>query len=578
MIRGKQIASQSKGVCILGAALLIACMALSAQAEWKAKVRTTTDAARWTSEASVAITPTAAAATHVDLDTATKYQTMDGFGGAFNELGWKALLVLQPAARDSVIASLFDTVAGCRFVMGRMPIGSSDYCLDKVPLDYLSYDHTPDWYSLDEVNNDTLMTNISVARDSAYLLQYIKAAMKFKPSLKIWGSPWSPPTWMKTNHTYNNGSLTWTPTICRAYALYLEKAVQLYKAQGINFFALSFQNESTQQPVYPGCTWTQNQHRDFIKLYLGPRFTDDNIDCEIWTPTMNCSDMSYFTPMLGDPLCASFITTVCFQWQGKAVLDQLNTTYPYPKFKFYQTEQECGGGETGPALWTYAVANVFYNMKFYIDRFASSYMQWNMVLAPSGKSSWGWPQNAMITIDTTNKKVSYNPQYYVAKHFSFYVQPGAKRIKSSGNFGDQVAFQNPDGSIVVVFSNNNTSPTPLGITFGSNMINVTLPPNSFSTAVIYNGSGVIYKNYSHGGAAIAVRMTRSGNAITLAPPQGSSFILQLVGMNGSVKSSFSSAKDKVCVINADAFSPGMYVLKGLINGKKYFSKIPIVGY
>jgi glucosylceramidase len=423
------------------------------------------------------------------------------------------------------------------------------------------------------------MTKMSVARDSAYLLQYIKAAMKYKPNLKMWGSPWSPPLWMKTSGAYNSGGLTWTPTICNAYALYLEKAVQMYQNQGINFYALAFQNESTQLPVYPGCQWTQLQHRDFIKLYLGPKFTNDNINCEIWTPTMNCSDISFFSTMLNDPLCASFIKTICFQWAGKAVIDQINTLYPNGQFKLYQTEQECGQGETDAAnLWNYAVTSVFFNLKYYIDRRANAYMQWNMVLGPGGYSSWGWPQNAMINIDTVTRQVQYNPQYYVVKHFSYYVMPNAKKLTYNGTYTDNVSFVNPDGSLVAVLSNSSTAQTPVNITFGSSMITVSMPPNSFSTAVIYDSSAnaVLYKPNTQAENSSLLKVTRNGNDIVFTPSNSHSFDLQVLSINGVVKASFSSQKGGDCKIRANELPSGMYVLKGLINGRRYMSTLPIL--
>ncbi len=575
MFLGRRFLRGSKEICAFFCAALLVAVFTPVHAEWKAKIRSTTYQAPWTAETSVPVVATTTATAGVIIDTTAKLQTIDGFGGAFNELGWEAIQSLPQNLADSVIASLFDTASGCKFNICRMPIGASDYCLAKCALDPQVADHTVDWYSLDETNNDTLMTNISVARDSAYLLQYIKAAMKYNPSLKIWGSPWSPPVWMKDTHSYNGGSLTWTPTILNAYSLYLEKAVKLYQAQGINFYALAFQNEATQTPIYPGCVFSATQHRDFIKLYLGPRFATDGVNCEIWTPTMNCSDMSYFDAMLGDALCASFIKTAGFQWAGEAVVNQVSQKYPH--VKIYQTEQECGSGETGTGLWTYAVTSVYYYMKFYFDNGASAYMQWNMVLAPGGFSSWGWTQDAMITVDTTAKTVTYNPQYYVAKHFSYYVKPNARKLAVMGNFSGQETFQNPDGSIVVVFSNDATSSTPVGITFGSNMINVTLPPNSFSTAVIYDSSanGVKYGYNAQIGRSAMVSIARVGNNIILTP-DGTLFDIQLFGINGGLKASFSSRNGGVCSIKTNEIPPGIYVLRGMIDGKGYSSRIPIV--
>jgi hypothetical protein len=184
----------------------------------------------------------------------------------------------------------------------------------------------------------------------------------------------------------------------------------------------------------------------------------------------------------------------------------------------------------------------------------------------------------MITIDTTSKKVIYNPQYFVAKHFSYYVKANAKKIKSSGNFTDQVAFRNPDGAIVVVLSNSSPSAASVGITFGSSMINVTLPKTSFSTAVIYDSiaNDVIFDYNARAGRHALVKVTKTGNNIVLTPSDPASFAIQVLGIDGSLKASFSSAKGPTCTIKADEMPSGMYVLKGLVHGKRYFSTIPIV--
>ena len=64
----------------------------------------------------------------IELDPATRYQVIDGFGGCFNDLGWQALLALQPPAREAALKLLFDPAAA-NFTLGRMPIGANDFSL-----------------------------------------------------------------------------------------------------------------------------------------------------------------------------------------------------------------------------------------------------------------------------------------------------------------------------------------------------------------------------------------------------------------------------------------------------------------
>jgi hypothetical protein len=297
---------------------------------------------------------------------------------------------------------------------------------------------------------------------------------------------------------------------------------------------------------------------------------------------MNCDDYTYFQSMLGDSGCARYITTVCFQWSGKNVLTRVNQDYP--KFKVYQTETECGDGTN---TWNYAFDPTFRYMNFYLSNKASAYMQWNMVLDQTGKSAWNWPQNAMITIDTTAKKVIYNGQYYTAKHFSYYVKQNAKKIKDDGNYGVQdatslyggpdghVAFQNPDGSIIVVLERSQTSTATVAVKFGTQMINVSLPGQSLATAVIYDstatGVNPPYRAAAQVETKFSVRMNRSGGGVVVVT-NGHAFDLQLVGLDGSVKATVSSQSGSGFA-KANALASGICIVKGFIDGRRYCSTL-----
>ena len=77
-----------------------------------------------------------------------------------------------------------------------------------------------------------------------------------------------------------------------------------------------------------------------------------------------------------------------------------------------------------------------------------------MVLDTAGKNldtMRPWPQNALLTVNTSSKTLNITPAYYVFRHVSQYVDPGAKVVGTSG--GDALAFKNPDGTIVAVVYN-----------------------------------------------------------------------------------------------------------------------------
>ena len=78
-----------------------------------------------------------------------------GFGGCFNELGWKALAHLDENERGEVLGALFSE-AGCAFNYCRLPIGANDYA--------------ESWYSHNETEGDFAMEAHSIARDHRHLI------------------------------------------------------------------------------------------------------------------------------------------------------------------------------------------------------------------------------------------------------------------------------------------------------------------------------------------------------------------------------------------------------------------------
>lgn len=375
-------------------------------------------------------------------------QQIDGFGGCFNELGWEALKVLPEEEQDKIIAALFDSVSGCKFNICRMPIGANDYAVD--------------WYSHNETKGDFAMENFSILRDNERLIPYIKAAQKYKPDLKIWASPWCPPSWMKTNNHYacrpdSVNDLTkdgegaemvsqfrLEKEYLAAYALYFSKFVQAYNRDGITIYAVHVQNEPNSCQNFPSCIWTPSGLAEFIGNYLGPQFENDSLSTEIWLGTIERPQIERIDTVLQNSKAGKYIKGVGFQWAGKDAIPLVKLKYP--EYKLMQTETECGFGTND---WP-AAEYTFGLMKHYFNNDANAYMYWNMILDETGKSNWGWKQNSMITIDSQTKAVSYNPEFYLMKHFSAFVVPGAYKVESSDK--NCLAFKNP-GSIVFVYFN-----------------------------------------------------------------------------------------------------------------------------
>jgi glucosylceramidase len=409
----------------------------------------------------------------VRVATRKTCQTIDGFGGCFNELGWLALGKASEPDRQRVLSALFGD-DGCAFTLARMPIGASDFATNG--------------YSLDDTPGDLALTNFSIARDEQLLIPFVKAAMVVRPSLKCWASPWSPPAWMKTSNSYSKGSLRWEPAILSAYATYLARWVEASRAAGINLYAISPQNEPNIVNVYPTCLWTGPQLREFIADYLGPTLRDRKTNVELWLglngdPPNNGDNVNdRLIAVLEDPKASAFLTGIAFQYDSRTQIGIARELYPDKKLM--QSETECNNGEN-----SWADAQRLYGlMRRYIENGAGSYFAWNMVLDETGNSTWNWRQNALVTVNRDMGKVTFNGEYYVMRHFSQFVRPGAKRVQTTGVWGDRIAFVNADGSTVLVMGNSAGQPLPVAIHFAGQSagatINVTLPARSISTFIV----------------------------------------------------------------------------------------------
>ncbi len=417
-------------------------------------------------------------------------QVVDGFGGAFNENGWHALTSIDEAQREAVLKALFDPEEGCKFIFGRVPIGMSDFTIEKV-------------YSLNETPGDYEMANFSIERDKSYNIPYVKAAMKYQPNLLVHASPWTPPTWMKTYPTYEgkyrvNGvdqpvKLKMDPQTLKAYALYFRKFVEEWGKEGIEIFAVFPQNEPRYYEFkHPSCNITGSELNIFIRDYLYPEFSGNGITTEIWYGTLNYSDdfANDIKPVLDDPVTRNVVKGYGFQWFGDGIMKQakeyLNERDPFLRFKLMQTENKCYAGKNS---WEDAV-DTFRTIRSYFEAGANSYMYWNMVLDTNFNLVSWMPraQNSMISIDTTRKQVIYNLEFYVMKHFSYYVRKGASYIPASVAYSGSkliaAAFRNPDGTIVLNICNTSESQETVSVKCGDSYAMLNIPGRSFNTLYI----------------------------------------------------------------------------------------------
>lgn len=444
---------------------------------------TSTNAKPWVDSGARAGTTWATTTNYFDVDPATTYQTIQGFGGCFSEMAWDAVQSLpSAAARDSVIRALFDT-SGCNYTFCRMPIGSNDFA--------------DSYYSLNDVSGDYQMTNFSLKRDSTKLIPFIKAAQVYKPNLRFWASPWTPPSWMKKNNNYYTNTtaaenhIKADATTLGAYALYLSKAIQEFKKAGINIEFITCQNEPDQDNHnYPTCGWTYAEEQTFYKTYMIPRFQQDNLTTKILLGVYCCTSYADgITSFMNDATIKSWVGVTSHSWQDYNFGAQ--ATKDYPTIPFFQTEADWGSN--GAHDWNQGVTQFNSMINFLTTGKASVFTQWGMILDQRYSTNWDFKQSGPININSTTHVITYEPHYWAIKHIEHFVMVGAKAIKATlggGNPGQFAAFLNPNGDIILCASNVTSAAYASTIKVGNRMYKATFPANSFNTIRIANATGV----------------------------------------------------------------------------------------
>ncbi len=414
----------------------------------------------------------------LNVDLEKTQQTVTGFGACFNELGWDALNVLPDSTRQMILREFF-TEEGFNFTICRVPMGANDYARD--------------WYSLNDTPGDFAMENFTIDRDRENLVAYIREAMEYNPDLQVWGSPWCPPAWMKTNNHYacrpdvvndlpeagagqeGRTQFIMEPEYLSAYALYFRKFVEAYRAEGVNLYAVHVQNEPNSCQNFPSCVWTAEDQATFIGEYLGPQFEEAGLDAEIWYGTYERPWIEKVDTLLQDEKASPYIAGVGFQWAGKKAIPAVNEKYP--EMDLMQTESECGDGSNDWAAAEYTWSLI----KHYFENGVNSYLYWNMILDETGKSQWGWKQNSLISVNRESGEYQFNPEYYLFKHLTHVVKPGAVKLETPEGYEQALFFKNPRGELCGVLINETFEMKAVQIEVDGKYMVVQLQPKSFVT-------------------------------------------------------------------------------------------------
>lgn len=411
---------------------------------------------------------TANSAGSIQIDPAVRYQKVLGFGAAFTDASCYWFAKLSSQERQALLSDFFGP-AGLQLSVCRTCIGSSDYSTSAY-----SFDDSPE--------PDPDLKEFSIEHDRGYILPTLRAARGVNPDLFLFSSPWSPPGWMKAGGSLLGGSMR--KEYFASYAEYFVKFLQGYSADGVKINAVTIQNEvdTDQNGRMPAALWGQEYEIEFVGKFLGPAFEKASLDTKIWILDHNYALWGRALDELSDPGVSKYADGIA--WHGYfGTPDAMTRVHDaFPSKNAYWTE---GGPDyTNPdyktdwAKWSHTFSEVLRN-------WAQCIVGWNLVLDEKGAPNIGpFPCGGVVTVDSKTHEVTQSGQYWAFAHFSKAIRRGAQVIASHGDLHgiDHVALENPDGSRVLVITNQGDGQA-VECQVGAQALSLTLDPDSVTTLV-----------------------------------------------------------------------------------------------
>jgi glucosylceramidase len=407
----------------------------------------------------------------IEVDDNSTFQTIDGFGFTLTGGSAEVINSLSASVKQALLQELFG-------------VGENDISISYLRISIGASDLNENPFTYDDMaagQTDGNLDNFSLAPDMTNVIPLLKEILAINPDIKILGSPWSAPVWMKDNNSFTGGSLQ--PQYYEAYAGYFVKYIHEMKALDINIDAITPQNEPLNPANNPSMYMTASQQADFIKNHLGPAFKKANITTKIIIYDHNCDKPEYPISILNDADARPYINGSAFHLYGGDISALSSVHSAYPDKDLYFTEQ-----------WTAATGSFAGDLKWHLKNviigsmlnWSRNALEWNLA-----NNGYYGPHTAggcdackgAITVQSTSS-FNRNVSYYIIAHASKFVPSGSTRISSSvtGNLSN-VAFKTPTGKKVLIVENDGDNKSTFNIKFNGKWITSSLNGGSVGTYV-----------------------------------------------------------------------------------------------
>lgn len=419
--------------------------------------------------------------TTIKLEPATRYQTMDGFGAAVTGSTCYNLMKMTSANRDKFLKETFSATEGMGQSYIRISIGCSDFSLSE----YTCCD-TPG------IENFGL-----TSEENEYVIPVLKEILAINPDVKILGSPWTSPRWMKVNNltdlkpynSWTSGQLN--PAYYADYATYFVKWIQAFSKQGLQIYSVTPQNEPLNRGNSASLFMGWQEQLEFVKNHLVPTFKAASLKTKIYLFDHNynydnmAAQNDYPVKIYDAGIDEDLVAGAAYHNYGGDKSELLDVQAKHPGRELIFTETSIGTWNDGRNLEVRLIDDMREVALGTVNNWCKGVIVWNLMLdSDRGPNRDGGCQTCYgaVDIDRSNySTIIRNSHYYIIGHLSSVVKPGAVRIATSG-FADTgfhfSAFENTDGTYAVVLLNSTTTSRLVTLGDGNHHFSYEVPAKS----------------------------------------------------------------------------------------------------
>ena len=413
--------------------------------------------------------------------TGQSFQAVDGFGLAITQASCYNLLIMPAEERTAFLEELFSREKGLGSSLIRVCIGGSDFSMDEFT-----------WCDRKGIENFDVHP-----LDEEYLFPILDQIFRINPEVKIIGSPWSCPKWMKMTLDGKADYDSWTsgrlnPLYYQDYATYFVKWIQEMERRGYPIYAVTLQNEPLNKGNSMSLYMPWEDQRDFIKQAVGPAFRAAGLKTKILLFDHNYnydnipSQRDYPLHILEDAEAAQYVAGSAWHNYGGSVSTLDKVFGAFPDKEIFFTEASIG-------TWNYSFESCLINdfrdiFLGTLARGGKGVTLWNLMLddqrkpyRPGGCSTC----YGAVTLSTKDRKsLVRNSHYYNVAHASKVLQPGAVRLETKGYTTGGLSYQwyrNPDGSQALLLLNEGSSEERVNFVTAAHSVSCRVPGKSIQS-------------------------------------------------------------------------------------------------